>query len=110
MKELIITGILSALGTFVAGGSAWLWQNKRTKKQKQQESVDIINSAIAKMIESERVLIEHNSILVTQLSESNRKTQEYYQEIITLKGRIERLTMQVSELTKEINFLRKNVQ
>jgi hypothetical protein len=103
-----MTGLLSSLATFLAGGSAWLWQNKRTKKQKQQESVDILNSAVEKMMQSEHLLIERHLELIKQLAEANNRAQEYYQEIITLKGKVECLTNKVSELTKEINILRKN--
>lgn len=110
MNELIITGVLSALGTFLAGGSAWLWQNKRTKKQKKQEDIEILADATSKMIEGQNLLIEHNLQLVKQLSAANDRAQEYYQEVISLKGKVESLTRQVAELTKEINILRKNVQ
>jgi hypothetical protein len=46
--------------------------------------------------------------LITQLIEANNRVQQYHQEIITLKGKVECLTNQVAELTKEINILRKN--
>ncbi|GHT16293.1 hypothetical protein AGMMS4956_18350 [Bacteroidia bacterium] len=94
----IITFLLTSLG----GGVAWFWSKKKTRTEKARDNYTVVQEAINPLLDSIHVLTERNSELAKQLVSAHERSLNYFNEIITLKGKVQELTVQVNTLTREI--------
>jgi septal ring factor EnvC (AmiA/AmiB activator) len=124
MKTLLRELGMVAIGG-ISAGIAWYWSHRKTKKEALKESLDlsiqsgkadaeldrekydIISQSVEPLLNSIKLLTDRNSELAKQLVEAHERAMDYYNDIITLKGKIQELTQKVSELTREISLLKK---
>jgi chromosome segregation ATPase len=99
---------LGELITLLVGGFAtWLWQRLKTRRERKESDLKLINEAINPLVESVRILTSHNSELAQKVVTGSEQNLRYLNEIISLKGKVQDLEYTIKKLTVEIEEFKK---
>lgn len=102
-----MTQYIGELITLFAGGFAtWVWQRLKTRRERKESDLKLINEAINPLIESVRTLTSHNSELAQKVVNVSEQNLRYLNEIISLKGKVQDLEYTIKKLTVEIEGLK----
>jgi chromosome segregation ATPase len=92
---------------FVGGFATWFWQRLKTRRERKESDLKLINESINPLIESVRILTTHNSELAQKVVTVSEQNLRYLNEVISLKGKVQDLEYTIKKLTVEIEELRK---
>jgi chromosome segregation ATPase len=92
---------------FIGGFATWLWQHLKTRRERKESDLKLINDTINPLIESIRTLTTHESELAQKVVAGSEQSLRYMNEIISLKGKVQDLEHTIKKLTVEIEQLKK---
>lgn len=111
MGKETIWAIIAAAGT---GLFSWIYSHMKTRREQKQSDLELINAAIAPLLNSIKEVTDQNSELVKKYTDEQDKTirlveenNKLLKERSVLVEKVDRLERHVKELTTKINSLLK---
>ena len=104
MKEILIPTITAT----IAGFLTWLFNKLKTKRERKDNYIELINKALNPLLDSIKQLTEQNNELVVKLVKEQDEKTELLTERYELKETILKLEKKIQVLEKQVNKIMKN--